>query len=142
MFANFVAEHNLPFLVNDYFSTLTSAMFPDSKVAKAFHCACTKMTCILKRALTPHLIEPVIKMSREGSFTILCDEGNDTDNKNFAILAHLWDERLEKPVTRFLDMPACNVGTAEDLFDHINAALEKWDIPWSNVVGLKVIQRM
>ena len=71
LFANFVAEHNLSFMVADHFTHLTSVMFPDSKIAKAFGSARTKTTCIVKGALHPHYSEPVIKMCSENS--ILCD---------------------------------------------------------------------
>ena len=134
---HFIAEHNLSFMTADHFTHLTSAMFPDSKVAKAFSCARTKTTCIVKGALHPHFAEPVIKQCKESPFSILCDEGNDTDDKNLAILVHLWDDELSKPVTWFLDMPVCNIGTAEKLFDHIEAAIDERGIPWSNVVGFE-----
>ena len=39
VFANFVAEHNLSFLLADHFTHLTSVMFPDSKIAKPFRSA-------------------------------------------------------------------------------------------------------
>ena len=54
LFANFVAEHNLSFMVADHFTHLTSVMFPDSKIAEAFGSARTKTTCIVKGALHPH----------------------------------------------------------------------------------------
>ena len=53
LFANFIAEHNLAFMLADHFTHLASAMFPDSQVAKAFRCAATKTTCIVLRV---HLI--------------------------------------------------------------------------------------
>ena len=67
-------------------------------------------------------------MQRE-SFFILCDEGNDADDKNFAILVRLWDEDLGKPMTQFLDMPVCNIGTADNLFSHIDTCLDERNIP-------------
>ena len=45
LFANFVTEHNLSFYLADYFTHLTSVMFPDNKIAKSFRSARTKMTC-------------------------------------------------------------------------------------------------
>ena len=89
LFAIFFAEHNLPFLIADHFTHLTSAMFPDSKTARAFSAAKTKTTCIVKGALFPHFTDPVVKLCCETTFSILCDEGNDSDDKNFAILARL-----------------------------------------------------
>lgn len=105
LFASFVAEHNLSFSVANHFTHLTSSMFPDSKIATKFSSARTKTTCIVKGALHPHFTAPVEKMCREGPFSILCDEGNGTDNKHFAILVRFWDERVSMPSTRFLDMP-------------------------------------
>lgn len=40
-------------------------------------------------------------------------------------------------MTRFLDMPACNVGIAKNLFDHIDMLMNEKGIPWSNVVGFE-----
>ena len=137
LFANFTAEHNLPFLLADHFTRLTSVMFPDSQIAKAFRSAHTKPTCIVTGALHPYFSQPVDKLCQENPFSILCDEGSDADDKNFAILARLWDEKLGKPVTRFLDMPICNVGTADKLFEAVNTALGERKILWSNVVGFE-----
>ena len=49
----------------------------------------------------------------------------------------MWDDKLGKPVTKFIDMPVCNIGTAEKLFEAINKALEDSGIPWSNIVGFE-----
>ena len=37
------------------------------------------------------------------------------DDKSLAILVRMWDSQ-RKPVTRFSDMPVCNIATAEKLF--------------------------
>ena len=57
--------------------------------------------------------------------------------KNFAVLVRQWDNDLGKPMTRFLDMPVCNIGSAENLFNHIDSCLEERGIPWSNVLGFE-----
>lgn len=137
LFANFVAEHNLPFMLADHFTHLAGTMFPDSQVAKAFRCAATKTTCIVKGALSPYFFEAVVTLCRENPFSILCDEGSDTDRHNFAILVRMWDDKLRKPVTRFLDMPICNAGDAASLFELLDSVLERQAIPWCNVVGFE-----
>ena len=48
-----------------------------------------------------------------------------------------WSEDVEKPVTRFLDMPICNSGTGEKLFSLIDEALKSKNIPRSNVVAFE-----
>ena len=137
LFANFVAEHNLSFSLADHFTHLTTVMFPDSKIAREFSCARTKTTCIIKGALSPYAMHPVFKLCCEGPFSILCDEGNKGDDKNFAILVRMWDDDLGKPATRFFDMPTCNFGDTENLFKHIDTALAARGVPWSNVVGFE-----
>ena len=137
LFANFVSEHNLSFLLADHFTHLTTVMFPDSKIAKSFKSARTKTTCVVTGALYPHFNEPVVTLCQNNPFSVLCDEGNDNDDKNFAILVRLWDDQLGKPATRFLHMPVCNIGTADKLFDAIDSTLEERKIPWSNVVGFE-----
>ena len=137
LFANFVAEHNLSFYLADHFTHLTSVMFPDSKIAKSFRSARTKTTCVVTGALYPHFSEPVVTLCQNNPFSILCDEGNDNDDKNFAILVRLWDDQLGRPVTRFLHMPVCNIGTADKLFNAIDSTLDERKIPWCNVVGFE-----
>jgi len=120
----------------NHFTHLTS-MFPNSKVAQVFSSARTKTTCIVKGALHLHFAEPVVALCKESPFSIMCDEGNDVEDKNFAILLLLWDDDLGKPSTRFLDMPVCNIGTAENLFGFIDTALGERGIAWPNVVGFE-----
>ena len=79
----------------------------------------------------------VKSMCRDGPFSILYDEGNDADHKYFAILIRLWDERVCMPATRLLDMPICNIAIVQSIFDLIDEALTKRNIPWSNVVGFE-----
>ena len=135
-FAKFVAEHNIPFLVADYFSRLTKVMFPDSKIAEAYSCARTKTTAIIMHALAPAMREVVDNECSSAPFTILCDGGNDRmDRKYFAILVQYWDDVVGQAVTRFLGMPMCNTATAEKLFEALNTTMENHRLPWNNVVG-------
>ena len=83
----------------------------------------------VKDALHPHFAQHVIGQCRAGPFSIMCDEGNDKVKKNFALLVHQWDEKLGKPVTRFLHMPVRNIDTAENLFNCIDVALKDRSTP-------------
>ena len=143
LFTSFIAEYNLPFMLVDHFTYLSKAtflnspMFPDSQIAKRFCCASTKTTCIGKGALNQYFLEAAISLCKENPFSLLCDRGSDTDRHNFAILAHTWDDKLGKPVTRFLDMPVGNSGSAASLFELLDTALGSKEIPWGNVVGFE-----
>ena len=53
LFAKFLAEHNLPFLLADHFSPLCKVMFPDSKVVGVYAAARTKTKAIITHALAP-----------------------------------------------------------------------------------------
>ena len=111
-------------MLADHFSHLSKAIFPNNQLAKRFRCAATKTTCIVKGPLNSYFLEAAISLRKENPFLILCDEGSETDGHNFAILAHTWDDKLGKLVTRFLDMPVCNAGSATSPFQLLDTALE------------------
>ena len=136
LFTNFVAEHNLPFAMADHFTRLCQQMFPDSKIAKKFSCGRTKTTMIFKYAIAPALEEELVKQCKTGSFSVGCDESNDTNQqKTLAIVVKYFDEGRERAVTGFLDMPICNIGTAQSIFDQLDATFEAKGIAWKNVVA-------
>lgn len=75
----------------------------------------------------------VIKACQEQQFTILCDSG--FQKKYFSIMVRLWDQKLGKVITCFLDAPVCNIATGETLYKALEAMLEARGIPWNNVIG-------
>ena len=96
----------------------------------------TKTAALITHALAPAIDRPLVKACQEQPFTLLCDGGNDNfEKKYFGIMVRLWEERLGKVVTRFLDAPVCNIATGETLFQALSAALETREIPWRNVIG-------
>ena len=136
LFSNFVAEHNLPFAISDYFTKLCKKMFTDSEIANGFACGRTKTTQIVKRAVAPDLLDDVVQKCRSQPFTIMCDKSNNYGNdKCFVILVRVFDDNLGSTQTRFLDMPIVNIGTAANLFLALDQSLTKHGIPWSNVFG-------
>ena len=135
-FSMFIAEHNLLFLAADHFNKLCKAMFPDSKIAQGFACCRTKTVAIVKHALAPVFNSEVVQSCRTSPFTLLCDGGNDqTDQKYFGIMVRYWDTVAQKPVTRFLCMPVCNIATAQSVFHAIEEAFKSRSTPWKNMIG-------
>ena len=129
-FARFVAEHNLPFALADHFNQLCSLTFPDSKIAAGFSCARTKAAALITHALGPPVNNPLIKACKEQPFTIICDGGNDNfEKKYFGIMVRLWDDKLGKVITRFLDAPVCNIATRKTMFRALAVVLEARGIP-------------
>ena len=136
LFSNFVAEHNLPFAISDYFTKLCKKMFTDSEIANGFACGRTKTTQIVKRAVAPDLLDDVVQKCMSHLFTTMCDKSNVYGNaKCFIILVRVFDNNLGSTQTRFLDMPIVNIGTAANLFLALDQSFTKHGIPWSNVFG-------
>ena len=116
-----MVEHNIPFLVADHFSYAVKVMFPDSIIAQSSHCKRTKTYNFVNEALAPHWDKKVEEMCRKEKFSIMLDESNDSgDDKILAILVRIYDEDIYRISTRFLAMPVCNIGTAENIFNALN----------------------
>ena len=115
LFSFFVAEHNLPANVTDHFTDLVPRLFPDSAIAKAFRCKRTKTTQIVRRCLAPTATDIAIKRCRDGPFSVMVDESTDRNtDKRLAILVRYFEGETH---TRLLDMPVCNFGTGQEIFD-------------------------
>ena len=111
-FAQFVAEHNLPFSVGDHFMKLAKQMFPDSDIAGKFTSGRMKTTMIVKKALAPRLDAKVVQLCQSHKFSLLTDESNDQGGeKTLAILVKVFDPEIARAVTQFVDIPICNIGT-------------------------------
>ena len=112
-----MAEHNLAFNVSDHFTKLVRKMFPDSKIAQKFGSSRTKTTQIVKRALAPKLHQEVVEKCRSSPFSLSIDESNDRNcEKSLAILVRYFTDQA---TTRFLAMPVCNIGTSQNIFEHL-----------------------
>uniref|UniRef100_H2ZUA5 HAT C-terminal dimerisation domain-containing protein n=1 Tax=Latimeria chalumnae TaxID=7897 RepID=H2ZUA5_LATCH len=132
IFANFVARYNLPFTVADHFTKMVPIMFPDSSTAKKYASGKTKTTKLIKGSLAPNLDDDVA----EKPFGLMCDESNDQGGeKDFVTLVRLYNEEEMAVKTRFLDMPKCNIGSTENLFNCLDESFRKSGISWNNVVA-------
>ena len=126
----------MPFSSADHFTKLCRKMFPDSKIAEHYACARTKTTAFVTHAMAPAADDAVSKACGSQPFSIMCDGGNDQfEKKYFGIMVRYWDETCGKVVTRFLDMPVCNIATSQLLFNALEEVLMKRAIPWDNVIG-------
>lgn len=47
----------------------------------------------------------------------------------------MYDENSLEVVTKFIDMPVCNVGTAENIYEKLETSLRNGGIPWDNLVA-------
>ena len=121
LFAYFIAEHNIPFLVADHFSDLVKQMFPDSSIAKKFRSKRTKTAHIVNHALGPYFDRKVTDLCKNEKFSVMIDESNDKgDDKMLTVLVRVYDHTVQKISTRFLGIPTCNIGTGENIFRCLN----------------------
>ena len=80
--------------------------------------------------------EEFVNQYKPGPFPFGCDESNDTNQqKTLAIVVKYFDEVMERAITGFLDMPICNIGTAQSIFNQLDAKFEAKGFPWKNVVA-------
>ena len=115
-FAQFVAEHNLSFSVADHFTKLAKQLFPDSDIAGKFSSGRMKTTMIVKNALAPRLDANIVKLCQNNQFSLLTDESNDRGSeKTLVILVKVFDPDIARAVTRFVDIPVCNISTAANI---------------------------
>lgn len=61
-------------------------MFPDSKIAAEFACACIKATAMVTHALAPVVNKPIIKACQKEPFTIPSYGGNDKYERSILLL--------------------------------------------------------
>lgn len=80
------------------------------------------ITCFvlfIEEVLGPKQEEDLIKLLKENKFSLMVDESTDRNtDKQVVILTRVFCE--SQIVTKFVDMPTCNLGSAEDLFGVIN----------------------
>lgn len=75
--------------------------------------------------LAPEADTQVTELLQRNKFSLMIDESNDRgQNKQLVILARVYDKEVEKVVTKFIDMPVCNLGTGLNIFNTIDKVFE------------------
>nr|XP_034963510.1 uncharacterized protein LOC118081241 isoform X1 [Zootoca vivipara] len=130
------AKNNVSFTFCDDYNKCVADMFPDSAIARKYSAGRTETAQIIKGAIAAELDDEVSKTCRSQPFSLMCDElNNRKTDKEFVIMARLYDEANLQVVTRFFEMPICNVGNAENLYEKLSEALRKRGIPWENLIA-------
>lgn len=77
---------------------------------------------ILLVAYGPTYCQKIFDICANSKFGLLCDETTDRGtDKRLVILARVYDDGNVS--TRFIDMPICNLSTADDLFTALDKSL-------------------
>lgn len=141
LFVQFVAEHNLPFRVGDHFTKLVKVMFPDSSIAKQFHCSRTKTSVLVHYGsgsfCHDRLIETLTSTSTPVYYSLLIDESNNrgVEAKDLVVLLRFFDSSVMKAVTRFIDLPTSNDGSAAAIFRKIDECLLSRGLAYEHLVS-------
>ncbi|MGH0123180.1 UNVERIFIED_CONTAM: hypothetical protein FKN15_013684 [Acipenser sinensis] len=119
-----VSKQNIPFAFCEEFNKCVGDIFPDSATARKFSAGKTKTTQTVKGAIASSLDHAVRQQCQTQPFGLLCDDSNNAKwHKEFVLMARLYDETSQQVRTRFLDMPVCNIGNAENLFTSLSSVL-------------------
>ena len=120
-----LAQYNIPLAIMDHLSPMMRDIFPDSKIAKAFSSARTKTSYIVNLALRPHFEQALVTHMKTQPFALATDGSNDNGiQKMNPLTVRVFDLDSGCVGTRFLDMYLSPSGTAEGIFNVLNAALE------------------
>ncbi len=117
-------------------------IFPDSNIAKNYHSARMKTTCILNGAIAPHVKQTLVEQLKSGVFSMSTDGSNDKDlDKINPITVKLFDIHASRAVTRFLDMgvtQGVDAAKASTIFEAIDEVMTDNSIPWKNCIAFSV----
>ena len=137
--AGILAKHNLPFATADHLGLLLKRTFLDLKIAKAYSCGTTKISCILNCAIILNLQVTLIDQMERSCFNIVTDGSNDQGHEKMnSITVWLFTINQHKVVTKFYDICLSKSSTAFAIFSIIDRAMLKNDIAWNKCVSLAV----
>ena len=135
-----LAKHNIPIAISDHLGPHFHDIFPDSEIAKAYSCACTKTTCIINGALLNHFQMSLINYMKAEPFALAIDGSNDSGlQKLNPLTVRIYDvTRSSRVSTQLLDMCLTSSSTAESIFSKVNETLTAHGINWDLCVAFSV----
>ena len=74
-------------------------------------------------------------------FCLLIDESNDrgVEAKYLVILLRFFDPTVMKSVTRFIDLPTTNNGTAAAIFEKVDECLTSRQLPYTSTSSVSIV---
>ena len=140
---NFIAQHNLSFLLSDHMSKLYEKIFPNSKIAKRFACSRTKTASILNGAMMHSLMAYLTAYMKIDIFAIVNNGSSDTGlEKINVVYTHIFDaERSNKVELKFFNMCTTSgehCSTAESPFNAIDNVFTSDEISWEQCVSIRL----
>ena len=109
-------------------------IFPDSNIAKNYHSARMKTTCILNGAIAPHEKQTLVEQLKSIVFSMSTDGSNDKDLDKINPITVFYIN-TSTAVTRFLDMgvtQGVDAAKASTIFEAIDEVMSDEVIQMSN----------
>ena len=105
--------------------------FPDSEIAKSYHCARTKIACNLNYALANGLNDAMKKQS----YSLSIDASNDSEvlfHRSFKIYIYIY-------IYIYICLPSgVDAAKSSDIFKKIDVILPRCDVSWDNYTSFGV----
>ena len=134
---NVVAQKNVSFNFLDSLLQTLHGIADDSKAVKSMTCNRTKGTHLLTESLAVYAHEQLVAdLKKANGFSILCDKATDITMKTvFCVNVRYLDKETCQPITRLYSLIPAEEGNADGLFKFLQETLEKYELPWTKVLG-------
>ena len=135
--ATMLVQNNVPLALADELTLLFRDIFPDSEIAKQYASKQTKTACIINGAVAPFFQQQLLECMRQEPYALSIDGSSDTGiEKMNPLTARIFSSLHGMVTTHFLDMCMSSSGTAEGIFSKMEQVLFKYNISWTNCVGI------
>ena len=137
-----LAHHNAALCLADHIGPMQRKNFPDSEIAKNYHCARTKTACILNYALAPQLRDELVAAMKQEPYSLSVDASNDAGiSKMNPLTVRIYDVNQKVVSQKFLDLcltTGVDASKPKEVFETINSTLERYEIPWNHCTAFGV----
>ena len=152
LFVHFIAEHNLPFRTGDHFTKIVKRCFPTLRLLGNFSAPRPKHLCLQIMAMASGCMHDQLVASLTDNsdssqpvyYSLLVDKSNDrgVEAKDLVMLVRFFDTTytVMRAVTRFVDLPTANHGTAAAIFEKIDQTLISQGIKYENLLCFRPLQ--
>ena len=137
-----IAQHNASLCLSDHITPMQRKNFPDSEIAKHYHCARTKTACSLNYALAPHQKDDLVSSMKREPFSLSVDASTDSGlSKMNPLTVRIYDNSKKCVTQKFLDLcltTGVNASKSSEIYAKIDEKIMENIIPWGNCTAFGV----
>ena len=131
-----LAELNLPIAAADTFTRAVKVMFPDSSIARKFHCGRSKATALIIE-MAGYTRNSLAERMRARPFTLSTDGSDNGGSKQFPLVVRTVVPTTLEVRSDVLSVPVCRESaTGDAIFKLIDEEFTKYRVPWENCLAL------